>query len=511
MSKITNPTTESSVTCGFFNSKIVDNKSDRLYNAEQMSAIFDGLINDGVFASIGDNLVVTVNSGNTVNVGTGKCWFNHTWTLNDAPLPINCGAPDNNMPRIDAIVVEVDSVDKRDNFIKVVKGTPSQYNTTKPTLSTNQHALCYITRRPGATAITPADIENVVGTDETPFITGIVQVTSLDKLLGQWRQELDDFIASGETKLDNFIQDEETDFNTWYNEMKQLMADFAVELNDWTVAEKNKIIDWFNNVKVQLSTDPALKLQMQIDADEIERLLTEGLPDGTKTFSDDGTVIVSEDTKGRVLTKTFTDNFLTITSVLKSNVNKNYLSYPYVAFNGAKTTTIYGVTFTDNEDGTITANGTATAIISFVLSGNDFTLPKALYGLSGCPVGGSEETYYFGVSLYNNSTIVTGGTSNDVGYGATLDTTDKTYNSARVFICIQSGTTVNNITFNPKVMTPGAELGKMVKKISTDGKTIEITLNNYSDTIPNLVEIERGLDTIIETENHYIALGTDNN
>ena len=89
MSKIINPTTEPSVTCGFFNSVVVDNKSDRLYNAEQMSAIFDGLINDGVFAGIGDKLVVSTSSGNTVSVGTGKCWFNHTWTLNDAPLLID--------------------------------------------------------------------------------------------------------------------------------------------------------------------------------------------------------------------------------------------------------------------------------------------------------------------------------------------------------------------------------------------------------------------------------------
>lgn len=510
MSKITNPTMEPSVTCGFFNSVVVDSKSDRLYNAEQMSAIFDGLINDGVFASIGDSLVVTAGSGNTVTVGTGKCWFNHTWTLNDAPLPIDCGAPDNNMTRIDAIVVEVDaSPSTRDNFIKMVSGTASIYNPTKPTLTKsdlkNQYALCYITRKPGATAITPADIENVIGTNETPFVTGIVQVVSLDKLLGQWRQELDDFIDAGETKLDNFIDKEETDFNAWYTEMKQLMADVAVELNNWTAAEKNTIMNWFNDVKGQLSEDPALNLQMQIDADEVERLLTEGLPDGTKTLSEDGTVITSKDTKGRVLTKTFTNNFLTITSVLKSNISKNYLPYPYVAFNSESTVTRYGVTFTDNGDGTVTANGTATEIIRFILPGNDFTLPKASYSLSGCPVGGSEETYYFGASLYNDTTIVAGSTVNDIGYGATLYTTDKTYTSARVFICIQTGVTVDNVTFNPKVMAPGAELGTLVKKISADGKTIETTLTNNSEIIPNLVEIERGIDAIIENENTYIG------
>ena len=38
-----------SVTSGFFNSL----NGDRRYNAEQMSSIFDGIINDGIFANIG--------------------------------------------------------------------------------------------------------------------------------------------------------------------------------------------------------------------------------------------------------------------------------------------------------------------------------------------------------------------------------------------------------------------------------------------------------------------------
>lgn len=509
MSKITNPTTESSVTCGFFNSMVVDGVSDRRYNAEQMSAIFDGLINDGVFASIGDTLVVSASSGNTVNVGTGKCWFNHTWTRNDAVLPVDCGAPPTNLnfKRIDAVVVEVNaSDDKRDNFIKVIQGAEAS-NPDKPALTkgslVNQHALCYITRRPGA-SITAADIENAVGTSETPFVTGIVQVTSLDALLGQWTAQLNNFMAARQADVDNFIAIEEADFNTWYADMKQLMQNVAVELNNWTAAEKTTIMNWFDDIKGKLGEDLAVDLQLQINADEVERFLMEGLPDGTKTISEDGTVIKTVDSKNRVLTKTFTDNFSTITSVLMTREDTNHLSYPYVAFNGAKTSTKYGVTFTDNGNGTVTANGTATALIWFTLPGNDFTLDKDVYSLSGCPIGGSEETYYFGASLYNDTTIVAGSEANDTGYGVTLDTTDKTYTSARVFICIKSGVTVNNVTFNPKVMTYGTELGRLVKKISADGKTIESTITNNSDVLPNLVEIERGIDAIIATENSYI-------
>lgn len=323
MSKIAQNNPQTSVSCGFFNSAVTaEGEPDRMYDAVDMSSIFDGLINDGIFASIGDKLVVTANSGNTVQVGAGKCWFNHTWTRNDAPLLIECEDAPTNMTRIDAIVIEVNANDDvRDNFIKFKKGTESSYNPIKPELERgerlNEYALCYITRKPGDKEITQSAIENAVGTTETPFVTGIVQVTSLDELLGQWTDQLDRYIAAGKIKIDDFIESETNEYNKWYADMKQLMSDVATELTDWTANEKNMIMSWFNEVKGQLSEDPAFNLQIQIDADEVERILTEGLPDGTKTFSDDGTVIKSVDSKGRVLVKTFTDNFLTVTSELK--------------------------------------------------------------------------------------------------------------------------------------------------------------------------------------------------
>ena len=510
MSRITNPSTEASVSCGFFNSVVAEGEPDRLYNAEQMSSIFDGLVNDGVFASIGDTLVVTASSGNVVQVGTGKCWFNHTWTLNDAPLLIDCGDADTNMTRIDAIVVEVNNNDDtRDNFIKVIHGTASTYNPTKPILAKgerlNQHALCYITRKAGSTGITQSNIENAVGTDETPFVTGIVQVTSLDTLLGQWTDQLNRYIAAGKVKIDNFIAGEETEYESWYAEMKQLMADVAVELNVWTTTEKNTIMTWFDNIKGQLSEDQAVNLQGQINADEVERILMDGFPDGTKTFSEDGTVIKSVDSQGRVLTKTFTDNFLTITSVLKDREDAEYLAYPYSGVGRGKTVTQSGITFTDNGDRTISINGTATSDLYFIISESTFTLEPYAYSLSGCPAGGSVETYYFGADLYNGDTYVGNSTEKDVGYGATLDLADKTYTKVNAFISIKSGVTVSNVTFNPSIMAVGSELGRLVKKFSEDGKTITSTITNNYDVIPNLAEIENAVDAIIANEDSYIG------
>lgn len=320
MSKKTNPVSEVSVTCGFYNSL----DGDRTYDAAQMSKIFDGIIGDGIFATIGDHLIVKAGSGTTVNVGTGKAWFNHTWTLNDAVLPIDCGESEivAGMDRIDAIVVEVNTtLAVRDNFIKVIHGTPSA-NPAKPTLNTQsgvyQYALCYIYRTAGNNEIAQTDITNAVGTEETPFVTGILKVASVDELCLQWQANLDAFIANEKSDLEAFMNDQENGFNEWFAQMKTLMSDAMAETNAWTTNLEETIMSWFNGMKAQLSTDAAANLQLQINEEEIKRILLFGFIDGEKVFSEDGSVTTSVDSSGRRLVKTFTNNFNVCTTELYS-------------------------------------------------------------------------------------------------------------------------------------------------------------------------------------------------
>lgn len=278
-----------SVSSGFFNSL----NGDRKYNAAQMSAIFDGLIIDGVFASIGTAFAVKAAGGLTVNVGIGKAWFDHTWTVNDSILPMTAPEADVLLDRIDAVVLEVNGMESvRNNTIKFVKGNPSSAP-SRPTLTNegnvHQYPLCYIYRKYGTAVINQADITPMVGTESTPFVTGILQTISLDELLGKWQDELDRFTDARSKEVDDWIASEQADFLAWYNQMKY-----------------------------QLSGDVAVKLQLEIDKEEVKRILLVGFEDGTKEFSDDGTVITSTASDGRTLTKTFSDGFLTMTNVLKS-------------------------------------------------------------------------------------------------------------------------------------------------------------------------------------------------
>lgn len=307
-----------SVSSGFFNSL----NGDRKYNAAQMSAIFDGLIIDGVFASIGTAFAVKAAGGLTVNVGIGKAWFDHTWTVNDSILPMTAPEAEVLLDRIDAVVLEVNGTESvRENTIKFVKGNPSSAP-SRPTLTNegnvHQYPLCYIYRKYGTAIINQADITPMVGTESTPFVTGILQTIGLDELLGKWQDELDRFTDARSQEVDDWIAQEESDFTAWFNKMKADLQQEQTVLDQWIASEQADFLAWYNQMKDQLSGDVAGNLQLEIDKEEVKRILLVGFEDGTKEFSDDGTVITSTASDGRTLTKTFSDGFLTMTNVLKS-------------------------------------------------------------------------------------------------------------------------------------------------------------------------------------------------
>lgn len=107
--------------------------------------------------------------------------------------------PDAAGDRIDAVVLEVDnSSSVRANTIKIVKGEAAAAP-TKPLMVNSdyihQYALAYITVDTTATEITATEIENVVGTSECPYVTGILQTASIDALVSQWQAQFENWLA----------------------------------------------------------------------------------------------------------------------------------------------------------------------------------------------------------------------------------------------------------------------------------------------------------------------------
>lgn len=205
-----------SVTYGFYNSK----NHDRRYNAIQMSRIFDGIIRDGVLQHYGTAMMVKESEGMMVNVGIGRAWFNHTWTLNDALLPLTLPLSEVILNRIDAIVLEVDARESvRANSIKIIKGTPAS-NPKNPTLiKTNdrwQYPLAYIRVNAGVTAIRQANITNCVGTSACPFVTAPLEKMSIDALVAQWGDQWKAFYGAQTADMESTNSFWKNQWRIWF-------------------------------------------------------------------------------------------------------------------------------------------------------------------------------------------------------------------------------------------------------------------------------------------------------
>lgn len=227
---------------GFFNS--VDH--DRLYDAADISRLFDGLIRDGIFASIGDCLVVKQSNQMNVTVGTGRAWFNHTWSYNDALYPVTIPPSEILMDRIDAIVLEINSVESvRANSIKLIKGTPAS-TPTKPALTNtkeiHQYPLAYVKVGKEVTSIRQADIENCVGTSACPFVTGILEVISIEQLIPQWRDILNRFVEENTANFNTWMNGEKQDYQAWLTAAKK-------EITDWQTTSKSDYQKWYDSIK----------------------------------------------------------------------------------------------------------------------------------------------------------------------------------------------------------------------------------------------------------------------
>lgn len=157
-----------------------------------------------------------------------------------------------------------------------------------------------------------------------------------------------------------------------------------------------------------------------------------------------------------------------------------------------------GITFTTNEDGSVTVNGTATAdaSINFVNKegSHSFSFEAGTYKLTGCPKGGSSTTYRLGMNIAN--------TTFDIGEGVT-STINADVTGKVIWLAISAGVTVNNLTFYPMLIKgtenkPFEQYGASPSpdypsEIQTVGSNINIIPTNSSDWEQGT--ISNGVDT----------------
>lgn len=150
-------------------------------------------------------------------------------------------------------------------------------------------------------------------------------------------------------------------------------------------------------------------------------------------------------------------------SVTVERCGENLIKYPYSSSSASRN----GLVITSKQDGSISVNGTATDNTWFSFRWDiEKRLPmNTPMTLSGCPAGGSSQSYYIGLYLGGKWFADTGKGNTDIKF-----TTREI--ASRVEVSIIKGTVCNNLTFYPKI-----EVGTTITPYSKyTGQTATLTL-----------------------------------
>lgn len=259
------------VRSGFWNSVGTD---IRTYYNRDFSHLISLLVKDGVHQNYGSALTVAQGTGMQVIVRTGEAWFNDTWVRSDSDMQVNIDqAPIvAGFSRIDAIAIKIDARQSvREGTIEYIAGTATSETPSAPELvdtdEIHWHLLATILVRTNDEEIPGSRITNYVGTDTTPFISGILDTISAEVLINQWQSE-------------------------W---------------TEWSTEKQTEFITWFNNLHYILDGDVAGHLQNEID-DIYSKLTNTGGARFIITTSSEyegATVTVTSPSGQDVQTKTF--------------------------------------------------------------------------------------------------------------------------------------------------------------------------------------------------------------
>lgn len=340
-------------TFGFYNSV----NYDRMYDATPFSHIFDGIINDGVYMTVGNRFMVkeVTNRENCVVVGSGRAWFDRTWNWNDADIYMDAPLSEVILDRIDALVIDVNYMeDYRENQIMWVKGIPSS-DPQRPTLikseGHNQYPLAYVFREKNTNDITTADITNMVGTSDCPFVTGVLETMDIDDLVAQWGAQWEEYVlkygkeaeewqAERRAELQAFydeyvlqLNEYQTQLGEWTEEKKEIFNNFYEEFQNTTLEFQNKsqqeYNEWFDRYKTVINENAAANLLTEIDKNaEIEFNRFYGTYNSVTTIDSSSGKDIITSTSDEAVSVTYFDS-LTTGDIITTEVTPNTGKYNY--------------------------------------------------------------------------------------------------------------------------------------------------------------------------------------
>lgn len=201
----------------FFNAIETGGTYDRVYDAQDFTNYLDKIVGDGVFPNPTTNLQVRANNGLNIYVGSGQGWIKgHKMELT-ADMALTLDTADAVIDRVDRVIFYVDW-EIREMGIEILKGTSSGPEALTRNAGRWEMCLAEITVPRQTTIITDGNIRDTRGNSELcGWVQGLIQQIDTTDLFVQF-----------ETRLNEQLAQQQSEFNAWFDEMKgQLSEDAA--------------------------------------------------------------------------------------------------------------------------------------------------------------------------------------------------------------------------------------------------------------------------------------------
>lgn len=221
------------VNCGFFDAV----NDDRLYLASEMNKPYKRIISNGVFATpqgtpSTDLQVISANDGMNIIVKKGEGLFGDKWFENPTDIAITIPNNTSIVPRIDSVIAQVDNtINGRVGNIIYRTGEPSS-NPTAPELvnqnNISEYRIANIYVSASAVSVSQANITDLRGSAECPWVTGLLTQVDTSMLFRQWQVAYENYYNTSTSEFSEYEENRKAEFDQFIN---NLTSELSVATN----------------------------------------------------------------------------------------------------------------------------------------------------------------------------------------------------------------------------------------------------------------------------------------
>lgn len=213
-----------SINSGFYDS--VD--QDRLYSAEQMNMPYKRLVSNGVFATPqgtpSTDFQVTAAGGMTLQAAPGLGIVGDKWVENPGAVTITVPGNTATVGRIDSVILRTDTTTEARASSIVYRTGLASSTPTAPALDTSagvsEYRLANVAVAASAVAISQADITDMRGSADCPWITALINQVDTSVLLAQYQAAYADFMEEMERRWTEYMEAAGGEYNLTMNLVK---------------------------------------------------------------------------------------------------------------------------------------------------------------------------------------------------------------------------------------------------------------------------------------------------